>query len=532
MPAHACPCLPMPNRWLALIFSFVCLLAPAHAADLPAHNREIKVDLKTPPAWDHVGWVTIKGKIYILYSGDLYDASGSPTNFKIDVTLTVKKDSNYEISKVGEEKVNPPAKSYKKKKKLDVSASSEKKLPYELIDGNEDKMAGEIIFVPVEVMVNNTKIEEDDLVVVSKGKDEDLATDYSIKVKGLDGLIADLSVKGKDDNIKFKDTSLSLKNNTEAKTKLWGKKPSSARDKTIILASLKHGSKAIGEVEEEVTVFKGVKIEFAGNYYINVDTRDFRRRPWDGRKDPKMPNTNSPKLIEANAKIWLKDLKTKKEKTDFKLAVDQSSSFGYQSAVSFKKGDNKAIPKYKPWMDPLSVKVKKVFAKKPSIDLASASILNQDIEMNQGVLAGKNGSEKLLDPVIKVGNFFTLEKTTSNNSISEEKKLPQKPITGADIEKQINNEKGKGLDELLSWILEAENNSIPKHMAFFSDLVFSWENDTFSINPNTKTFKSISFKALKASIESKNKIKVNWDFKKWNEFKFQGELDNAVIETK
>ena len=39
-------------------------------------------------------------------------------------------------------------------------------------------------------------------------------------------------------------------------------------------------------------------------------------------------------------------------------------------------------------------------------------------------------------------------------------------------------------------------------------------------------------KAIKGEKENGGKVEVKWFFTKWNEFKFQGDLDDAVIETK
>ena len=521
----------MPNRWLALIFSFVCLLAPAHAADLPAHNREIKVDLKTPPAWDHVGWVTIKGKIYILYSGDLYDASGSPTNFKIDVTLTVKKDSNYEISKVNGKKLTPPVKTFTEEK-FDVSASSEKKLPYELIDGNEDKMAGEIIFVPVEVMVNNTKIEEYDLVAVSKGQDEDLATDYSIKVKGLDGLTADLSVKGTDGDIKFKDTSLTLKNNAEAKTKLWGKKPSSARDKTIILASLKHDSKAIGEVEEEVTVFKGVRIEFSGVFGSPIDSVLESWRPGSVYSDDQS-------IINLDVKDWT-------------------------SRISFQDGDQSGM-KLRNHSPKPNVAVTAAHTITPIITLFGVGSATIDAEIKSaqvwfqqgrfeptGKVGGPNdpsGKERILGAVLEFKrtsgqSLFKITSTSDKHRISLGKKNKALPIV-----KEIA--KASTTSNLAKWLHEyqtgnpfdikprkkAKKAGGQDSIAFFLEKQLSrasakYSNDSFKISKGNKISNSFATKGLLGAAELNKNVEFLVTFEKWNGWTLTGEANKGALKNK
>ena len=61
-----------------------------------------------------------------------------------------------------------------------------------------------IFLLPVEIKVNETAKEEDDFVAVSGVGDEDLATDFSVKITGIDGVSASLSLKNTDGNIVFK----------------------------------------------------------------------------------------------------------------------------------------------------------------------------------------------------------------------------------------------------------------------------------------------------------------------------------------
>ena len=288
--------------------------------------------------------------IYIIYSGDLRNPDGTAIPFSISLKFTGR--AGWKIKKVA----GPPVGTYTKTG-VAVSATAKVTVPYTL-ERQEQEISGNVFLVAVETKVNDTLDQKDDLIAVSLGRDEDLATDFSIRTNCY-GLTASLAVKPGDGDIKFKETELNLVNGADVTTKLWGIKPSSAVDKTIIQIKVKKAGKPAVDVEELCTVFKGVTLEFEGNYYINVDTREFLRRPWDGRTDPK-PNTKGSLTGNTSSMdATIGATPTPAEIAFFKKAVDQSFSFGYESAISFKDGDNPLIPKYKPWKDDLEVKVKK-----------------------------------------------------------------------------------------------------------------------------------------------------------------------------
>lgn len=383
------------------------------------------------------------------------------------------------------------------------------------------------ILAPVILEVNETAKETDDLVPVSGGTDEDLATDFSVEVSGISGLTAALSLKDSNGDLKFKDTTLTLTDGVKSKTKLWGISPSSARDTTFIKATIKLGAEEIGVVEEDVTVFKGVKIEFGGKFYINVDTREFARRPWDGRVDPK-PNTKGSltgSMIYMNGDIGATP--TPAALAAYKKAVDQCLSFGYQSAISFNDGDNSVIPLYKPWKGPLDVKVAKAYSKSPSFELPEEIVVNQKVKLKKGVLDGlPDGQEQLLDPQIEVTSYFTLNNTSVTTRIAGQTAVAPS-VTAANIQAQILAEMGKGYDELLNYM-----NTRPGAYAGFSGQRFEWKNDSFEVQKGASIKNSFAAKALKGEHEKGTKVEAKWIFRDWNEFKFVGNLEGAVIETK
>jgi hypothetical protein len=420
----------------------------------------------------------------------------------------------------------------------------------------EKKMSGNIYFLPVEIKVNNTAEDEDDFVAVSKGTDEDLATDFSVKLTGTDGVTAKLKVKPADGDIKFRDEELELESRTEKKTKLWGIAPSSDRDKTIIEVTLKKDYKELGKIEEDVTVFKGVRIELKGNYYVNVDTREFGKRPWDGRKDPK-PNVkgdltgfsyivwfhnaggipitkfkDGDKVPHLNRKIKMPDGATDEEKAHYKKAVDQSATFGYESALSFTKGDNPGIPLYKPWAEAvggkIEVKVINVYAKTPDIKIEKDELIESLVKMKKGHFKGHvDFKDQIVDPEIEVENFILLHQTTKDAELQPKAVGGGTYTVKGHLTPQITAARGTGYDELLDIM-----GYLGEDLVNFSSADFKWDNDTFELQRLGKFKMSLATKALAAEKENKGKIEAGWNFTKWNEFQFKGELKKAYIETK
>ena len=383
------------------------------------------------------------------------------------------------------------------------------------------------ILAPVETEVNETRVAKDDLVPVSLGTDEDLATDFSVKISGISGLTAALSLRDSDGNLKFKEVDLTLADGVKSKTKLWGITPSSARDTTFIKTTLKKGSEVIGYVEEDVTVFKGVKLEFGGNYYINVDTREKKRLPWDGRTDTK-PNSHG--SLTGDMTYMNLDIGTSPsaaQLANYKKAVDQSAGFGYQSAISFNDGDNSVIPLYKPWKGSLDVKAAKIYSKAPAFELTDDPLINEKIKMKKGVLDGlPDGNEQLLDPQIEITNYFTLNNTTATTRIAGQA-LVAATVSTANIQTQIAAEMSKGYDELLAYF-----NTRPSDYSDFSGYRFEWKNETFAVQKGTSIKNSFAAKSIRGEKENGGKVEAKWIFGGWNEFKFVGKLEGATIETK
>jgi hypothetical protein len=343
---------------------------------------------------------------------------------------------------------------------------------------------------------------------------------------------AELSVKPADGNIKFKDgvdEALELKSGKEVKTKLWGITPSSAQDTTLIQVTLNKDYKELAKLEENVTVFKGVKLDLKGNFYANCDTRDFGRRPWDERAIVKPTVSNGPNML-AFVRHNLSVL-SDEEKKEYKKAVDQSVTFGYESAISFKDGDNEKIKLYKPWKDPLKVEIETITALTPEFNIPLDAIIGKQLECKKGYFEGKDGSEEIKDTLFEVAKYFEL-KQTKETEIEGEAVAEDPVLTEPEFEEQVKDtlKLHPKYKELLAFFTgRSWSLSIPDRWSELSKENFSWKNDSFTITKKGET--SIATKALLASKEAGGKIKVRLGFTKWNEFKFQGILEKSYITT-
>jgi hypothetical protein len=411
------------------------------AASKTLFNQYVNVKIDTPTGISQFTGVTIVNDFYFI------GKAKSPTttfNVKYEVTLTDK------AKAAGCVLVAPvPAADTEENMTggLVTSYTVERKVK------GEKKIEGNIYFLPVEIKVNDTAKEEDDFVAVSKGTDDDLATDFSVKITGTDGVTAELKVKPVtpvDGAIKFKKSTLALVDGVETKTKLWGITPSSAKDKTIIEITLKKGYKKLGVLEEDVTVFEGVDLRFEGTYYANVDVRDYKRRPWDGRVDPKPNSKYDPVLtsppgsaggapapykvgmiglqviasiLESNAFDYTSERPSGMSEVEYKNAVDQDMLFGYQSAISLDSDgkDNKDVPSYRPWSPKAEVKIIEVMTKKPSgVKMDFDPLKNQKVKMIKGKFSniGNDGKTFVNDqsdmvrlPHIEIGDYLILKNT-------------------------------------------------------------------------------------------------------------------------
>ena len=133
--------------------------------------------------------------------------------------------------------------------------------------------------------------QEDDFAVVSSGTDADLSSELVITLKGAQ-VTANLKMNGSDGSLTFEESTMTITPGTPKAVKIWGMSASTGENTSKVDVDLVMPNGTIVTIQEDLTIIEGVEIGFEGNFYINVDTREFGRRPWDGRVDSK-PNTKT-----------------------------------------------------------------------------------------------------------------------------------------------------------------------------------------------------------------------------------------------
>jgi len=154
-------------------------------------------------------------------------------------------------------------------------------------------------------------------------------------------------------------------------------------------------------------------------------------------------------------------------------------------------------------------------------------MIDASIEFNKGVLDGlPDGQEQLLDPELQITDFLFFDSTTVNTRISA-KPAGGASVTSADVTAQITAEAGKGYDELLAYLVGKATE-----LSAFSGQKYEWKNDSFDVRKGSRIKESIAAKGLRGDKETGSKVEIKWLFTGWNEFKFQGNLEDASIKTK
>jgi hypothetical protein len=382
--------------------------------------------------------------------------------------------------------------------------------------------------LPLEIKVNKTADETDDLIAVSLGNDDDLATDLSIKLSGMDGIVAQLKFGGLDGEIKFKNERLVLQNNTEKSTNLWGIAPSSAENSTSLLISLTKGTKELIELNKSVTVFKGVTFEFDGVFGSPIDSIQAGWRPGAMYSD-------DPAVI----------------------ALDIND---YSSRVSFHEGDQGALILRAHSPKP-NVTVRSVKTVQPVVTLFGGSLAPIDPEIvfaqvwfqqgqfaSTGVMGAPNDPstiQRILGAKLEfkntAGSLFKVTSTSDDPRITMGAPNPPLPII-AELAA------ASATDDLAKWLYENEGgdaqNSVPRQLAhspghprsiaYFLENVLSIEsadyiNDSFAGAKAARTAHSIAAKGLLGAAATGDKIEFEVTFEKWNGWTLTGEANNGKL---
>ncbi len=366
------------------------------------------------------------------------------------------------------------------------------------------------LLLPVEVLVNETEKEEDDFVAVSAGTDQDLATDFSVKVTGVDTVTATLSLKNTDGNLDFKDATLNLTDGVAAKTKLWGITPSSDRDKTIIVILLKKDGKELAKIEEKVTVFEGVNIEFEGTFVANVNSI-----PEGWRPNPAIP---------AEAVASTQD-------------VDE-----YVGFLQFQDGDQ--FNKRRSWTPAPTVTIQKVETVRPKIILTAAHevLIGSQISAKSGFFQPGAVPDARKDEYIR--NFkIELRKAAGGDIYASAE------IDAADETAHLEHPSGD-LASLAGWTLQADieakidaDTAPPEiksyyksewlQVEYFLPIRQQWINRKLKFLKMPMTQKSFAIKGILGSQELKSTpdSSIKLDLQRYNIWYLSGEIKNGLLTT-
>jgi hypothetical protein len=380
--------------------------------------------------------------------------------------------------------------------------------------GGEKKMGGNIYFLPIEIKVNETAKQGDDFVAVSKGTDEDLATDFSVKLTGTDGVTAELSVKAGDGDIKFKDTELALESGKEEKTKLWGITHSSAKDKTIIEVTLTKDYKELGKIEEDETVFEGINIEIKGtmSHATNAIPEGWRPSPWanDPSENPIVPTS------------------------PLELAAGKQDSSDISGALSFTTGDHdNHTPRS--WARSVKTTIAKVSTQKPPMVELDDFLVDSEIHAKEGVMVGAGFAKDVVNigPEVWVNAEIIIASTVSPGDSYFSMKM--ETGTKGDLIDVDVSKPAKRTPEYFDNLNETNNNSpvAGDFWKWFSTdpaAGVDWASDvsgfeatlecnTFEVSKGSLIKKSVAAKGFIAATEEKGKM-AKWktkldDFNIW-----------------
>lgn len=129
----------------------------------------------------------------------------------------------------------------------------------------------------LKIDICKTTDQDDDYICKSDGTTTCPYTEATVSLPGPLGPEHDIELKSSGDgNLKFEPQSFKLECGKSICVKIWGLQKGSAVDSTYVDGYVD----SIKITTENMTVFEGVEIKFDGDFYLNVDTRDYGRRPF------------------------------------------------------------------------------------------------------------------------------------------------------------------------------------------------------------------------------------------------------------
>jgi hypothetical protein len=378
-----------------------------------------------------------------------------------------------------------------------------------------------------------TPAQGDDFAVVSKGLDNELASELSITYKGTGSATATLKMKGTDGNLKFENASVPLTAGTPATVKIWGLAPSTGENTSKIEVEIVNAQGQKAKTEEDLTIIEGVKLEYEGKFYCPVDTRNYMRRPGDGVTTGYPPGhylePTAPTFGNGDALV--------------PGCVAQDTA-NYSSKLQFWPGDQGIVRRA--WSPAPRVNIKKITAIKPHLlELKNDALMNGEVHMTQGrflEIRFGGGNDILLDPKIELRIAGAADAVISvKTTEQEELKAAPGGAGKAGVVALMNAALGiADRQKLAQWIKLSYGTdpatNLDNYAVFIEDLSKAgrkWEGKKFEEMRGPQFKKSLAAKALSAwqEVKGKEHIKTYMEFRNFFEWELFGDIEKSLIET-
>gem|GEM_PF-6566845 len=390
--------------------------------------------------------------------------------------------------------------------------------------------------------VNDTGSEDDDFIAVSAGTDDDLATNFLVRLDGAagtSGLSVDLHLMSDGGNtdgaVNFKSSTIDVNGSGEASTKLWGVDPSSDKDETTVVVTVKRGSRTLAFSEEDITVFEGVKIEFDGTFYSPVDMRDYNRRLSDG-VTAFPPGHIRAGIVPPTLPIGYSS------HADFNEALQEDTK-DYTGRIAFSASDQGI--NMRDWSPAPSVAVKKVMLVNPNVDLTTDPISTAKISAVSGRFFEDlgQGNDLIVDPIFELvsgsESYFKIKVANRSDDTRIFGPYTVDGISAATVKSQMDAAEQSGEADKLTvwwknWSGTTNNQAYANALSPFSTFGREWQNSSFDAETTSHFDDSVVAKGILAwqEVHGNKSIKCYFKMDSFNEWTLVGKLSEGVLETK
>lgn len=384
----------------------------------------------------------------------------------------------------------------------------------------------------VAVLVNETAVQGDDIVAVSKAGDpsqnptplspkvytgiklewsEVSGNGYTVTLTKTSGANSgELSFENDSGTRVLLTTtesaSLSMTNKTKI-IKLWGKNVSSGKDAYTINVKFKKNSSTKHTMAENLTVIDGLQVAFSGKFYCPVNS---------------VPENWRPTLLEPQAKAA--DVDDYSDRVSF-TDPDQTPALTYRSHITQNAQKASTSVTTIRTIRPGSVEITDDPLKQAKLYVISGALVGT---ASQETFSGphiefKSGTKKFCSINLDAGQTATNVATTPNAN--------QKLALDAKITTAATN--GNHLAKWLLGLAPYNGNKVPDLEDRISRLRGTWSNDHMTTKDEADIMESISAKAILAAQEMRGSAKARLEcvFEKYDAWDLMGEVNDGFLKT-